>query len=168
MSAGSKAALEEINPILPEFWVRPGPEIEADLTLLRAQPAPVFRAEPEVPPTSPITQGPGYWAIVRHADVLTASKAPELFSSAAGITVLDSPPEFNEYFGSMIAMDDPRHARLRKLVSVGFTPRMLKRVEDSVQRIASEILDGVGPKGEVDFVVDVAAALPLRIICDMM
>ena len=129
---------------------------------------PVFRAEPEVPPTSPIAQGPGYWAIVRHADILAASKAPELFSSAAGITVLDTPPEFNEYFGSMIAMDDPRHARLRKLVSVGFTPRMLKRVEDSVQRIASEIIDDVGPRGEVDFVVDVAAALPLRIICDMM
>jgi cytochrome P450 len=80
----------------------------------------------------------------------------------------DSPPEFNEFFGSMIAMDDPRHARLRRLVAKGFTPKMLKRLEDSVQALAQEIVDDVAPKGEVDFVVDVASALPLWIVCDLM
>jgi cytochrome P450 len=106
--------------------------------------------------------------VVRHADIITASKHPELFSSASGITVLDSPPGFNEYFGSMIAMDDPRHARLRRLVSAGFTPHMLSRLERTVERIAAEIVASVAGRGEIDFVVDVAAALPLRIICDMM
>src|SRR5688572_6294880 len=130
------APVDEINPIIPAFWVRPPSDIEADLAVLRDQPGLVFRPEPQLPVTSPILAGPGYWPVVRHAAILAASKAPELFSSAAGITVLDSPPGFNEYFGSMIAMDDPRHARLRKLVSVGFTPRMLRRVEESVQRIA--------------------------------
>ena len=160
--------VEDVNPILPEFWVRPPADIEADLALLRAEPGLVFRSEPPVPETAPIVRGPGYFPVVRHADVLVASKHPELFSSAAGITILDSPPGFNEYFGSMIAMDDPRHARLRRLVSAGFTPHMLGRLERSVERIAAEIVAGVAPRGEIDFVVDVAAALPLRIICDMM
>jgi len=160
--------VEDVNPILPEFWVRPPADIDADLALLRAEPGLVFRPEPPVPEAAPIARGPGYFSVVRHADVLVASKHPELFSSAAGITILDTPPGFNEYFGSMIAMDDPRHARLRRLVSTGFTPGMLGRLERSVERIAAEIVAGVAPRGEIDFVVDVAAALPLRIICDMM
>ncbi|MYE75795.1 MAG: cytochrome P450, partial [Acidimicrobiaceae bacterium] len=78
------------------------------------------------------------------------------------------PPEFNEYFNSIIAMDDPRHARLRRLVSAGFTPRMLARLEDSVRDQASTIVDEVCERGECDFVTDVAARLPLRIVCDLM
>ncbi len=96
------------------------------------------------------------------------SKNPETFSSASGITVTDLPMEFVEYFNSMIAMDDPRHARLRRIVSAGFTPGVMKRLEDSVQEIAAGIVDGIADRGEVDFVVDVAAALPLKIVCDLM
>ncbi len=65
-------------------------------------------------------------------------------------------------------MDDPRHARLRKIVSAGFTPRMLQKLEDSVQTIASGIVDDIADRGSVDFVVDVAAALPLKIVCELM
>ena len=68
----------------------------------------------------------------------------------------------------MIAMDDPRHARLRRIVSAGFTPRMLQKLEDSVQQVAADIVDNVCEQGEIDFVVDVAAALPLKIVCDLM
>ena len=68
----------------------------------------------------------------------------------------------------MISMDDPRHAQLRGIVSRGFTPRMLKKVEDDVQRGAAEIVDRVIDRGSCDFVTDVAARLPLKIICDMM
>ena len=109
------------NPILPEFWVRPGAEVEADLAALRSAPL-TFLPEPEVPDDSPLPQGPGSWVVTRHADILHMSKNPEIFSSAAGITVLDVPPEFLEFFSSMIAMADPRHARLRRIVSAGFTP----------------------------------------------
>jgi cytochrome P450 len=168
MELSSPASVEGINPILPEFWVRPADEIEADLAALRRQPGLVFRPEPPLPEGALLQPGPGYRPVVRIADILAVSKAPEIFSSAAGITVIDSPPEFNEYFGSMIAMDDPRHTRLRRLVASGFTPHTLRRVEQSVQRIATEIVDEVAPLGEIDFVLDVAAALPLRIICDMM
>ncbi len=96
------------------------------------------------------------------------SKNPKIFQSGKGITYLDAPPEINEYFSSMITMDDPRHAHMRKLVSAGFTPRMLKKLEDSVQETAAQIVDDICERGEVDFVVDVAAALPLRIVCEIM
>ncbi len=154
--------------IYPEFWVRDQEEIEKDLAWYRAHAPVTFIEEPIVPPESPIPQGPGTWILSRHAEVLEASRNPEIFSSADGITILDSPPEFNEFFQSMIAMDDPRHARLRRIVSAGFTPRMLKCLEDSVQQTASGIVDDVCERGEVDFVVDVAAALPLKIVCDLM
>ncbi|MCY3888892.1 MAG: cytochrome P450, partial [bacterium] len=77
-------------------------------------------------------------------------------------------PEFNEYFNSIIAMDDPRHARLRRLVSAGFTPRMLDRLESSIYDQARLIVDEVCEQGECDFVTEVAARLPLRIVCDLM
>ncbi len=156
------------NPILPEFWVRPGAEVEADLAALRSAPL-TFLPEPEVPDDSPLPQGPGSWVVTRHADILHMSKNPEIFSSAAGITVLDVPPEFLEFFSSMIAMDDPRHARLRRIVSAGFTPRMLAKLDETVQEVAAKIVDDLlAREGEIDFVVDVAAALPLKIVCDLM
>ena len=123
---------------------------------------------PSSPKRFPSRRGPGSWVLSRHAEILEVSKNPQTFSSAQGITLLDQPPEFFEFFSSMIAMDDPRHAQLRKVVSAGFTPRMLGRLEDSVQTIAAEIIDEVGERGSVDFVVDVAAALPLKIVCELM
>jgi methyl-branched lipid omega-hydroxylase len=158
------------NPISPLFWTRPAPEIDADLATLRAEGLThhdLPPMDPDVAAMLPDTSR-GFWAVTRHADILHCSKNAPLFSSASGITILDTPPEFNEYFGSMIAMDDPRHARLRRIVSAGFTPKMLKRLEDSVQQVAAGIVDRVGDQGECDFVVDIAARLPLKIVCDLM
>tara|TARA_B100000686_G_scaffold325787_1_gene382928 strand:- start:1370 stop:2644 length:1275 start_codon:yes stop_codon:yes gene_type:complete len=156
------------NIIYSDFWVRDQNEIEKDLAWYRSNAPVTFVQEPIMPPESPIPQGAGTWILSRHAEILEVSRNPEIFSSAQGITILDSPPEFNEYFQSMIAMDDPRHARLRRIVSAGFTPRMLQKLEDSVQQVAADIVDNVCEQGEIDFVVDVAAALPLKIVCDLM
>jgi cytochrome P450 len=68
----------------------------------------------------------------------------------------------------MINMDDPRHGRQRRIVSQGFTPRALAKMEEGVARRASRIIDRVIERGECDFVADIAAPLPLEIICDMM
>jgi cytochrome P450 len=65
-------------------------------------------------------------------------------------------------------MDDPRHARQRKIVSAAFTPGMLKRVEEQVQEVAVKVVDDIAAKGSCDFVTEVAARLPLQIICEMM
>jgi cytochrome P450 len=148
------------------FWALPPAQRHAAYARLRAlDPPPFFEAG-----ESPFgTQERGYYALVRHADVAEASRNPQLFSSAAGATsIFDLPVEFNEYFGSMISMDDPRHARLRRIVSRAFTPKMIKKFEEDVQRAAVVIVDELLKQGPCDFVQHVSARLPLKIICDMM
>ncbi|WP_137149160.1 cytochrome P450 [Mycolicibacterium sp. CR10] len=113
----------------------------------------------------------GHWALTRHDDVFYASRHPEVFSSALGITVGDQTPELNEYFGSMIAMDDPRHTRLRNIVRSAFTPRVLAMIEDSVRQRARRLVETMvanHPDGHGEFVSELAGPLPLQIICDMM
>ncbi|WP_068925494.1 cytochrome P450 [Planobispora rosea] len=164
---GLAIPLSEINLSDIAFWERPMAEREAAFAVLRAQPGPIRFAEPEISFAPP---GPGYHALVRHADIVEASRNPEVFCSGRSATsVQDLPVEFNEYFGSMINMDDPRHARLRRIVSRAFTPKMIKQFEADVQAEATRIVDDLiagGPGG--DFVTEVAARLPLKIICDMM
>jgi methyl-branched lipid omega-hydroxylase len=148
------------------FWGLPLAERDSAFATLRAGGGPQFFAEPKAPFTDP---GPGYYALVRHADVSEASRHPDVFSSAHGATsIADLPVEFNEYFGSMINMDDPRHARLRRIVSRAFSPRLIAQFEQDVRRAAAEIVDDLLATGPCDFVSHVAARLPLKIICDMM
>jgi cytochrome P450 len=149
-----------------EFWRRPLSERAAAFAALRARPDLAFFAEPEPPPG--LTQGPGFYCLTRHAEVVEASRHPELFCSGKGTNIGDLPPEFLEFFGSMINLDDPRHARFRRIVSRAFTPRFLESLKADVSQIASEIVGGVAPRGECDFVTDVAALLPLRVIVDLM
>jgi methyl-branched lipid omega-hydroxylase len=148
------------------FWEQPPAQRHAAYARLRAMQPPPFFESPESPFGAPER---GYYALVRHADVAEASRNPELFCSAAGATnIIDLPAEFNEYFGSMINMDDPRHARLRRIVSRAFTPNMIKKFEEDVQRTAAVIVDDLLQTGPCDFVQHVSARLPLKIICEMM
>jgi cytochrome P450 len=148
------------------FWGLPLADRAAAFARLRAQQRPQFYAEPVVPFGE---KGPGYYALVRHADVVEASRHPEVFCSGRGATnIVDLPADFNEYFGSMINMDDPRHARLRRIVSRAFSPRLIAKFEDDVRRAAVAIVDDLLVTGPCDFVPNVAARLPLKIICDMM
>ncbi|GAA1294837.1 linalool 8-monooxygenase [Planotetraspora silvatica] len=151
------------------FWLRPADEREHAFRLLRDLDKPAFFAEPDVPYIA--EKGLGYHALVRHADILEASRTPEIFASGLGgaTSIIDMPAEFTEYFGSMISMDDPRHARLRRIVSRAFTPKMIKQFEDDVEVAAGQIVDELLETGSgCDFVTEVAARLPLKIICDMM
>ncbi|HEV2937180.1 MAG TPA: cytochrome P450 [Streptosporangiaceae bacterium] len=158
--------MDGIDLSATEFWGLPLAERAAAFALLRAQPRPRFFAEPETPFAE---QGPGYYALVRYADVVEASRHPDVFCSGKGATSIpDLPAEFNEYFGSMINIDDPRHARLRRIVSRAFSPRLIAKFEADVRRVAASIVDELLATGPCDFVANVAARLPLKIICDMM
>ncbi|WP_433174399.1 cytochrome P450 [Actinoallomurus sp. CA-150999] len=149
-----------------EFWERPIEERHAAFRTLRYLPRPAFFREPEM---SFLPLGPGYYALVSHADVVEASRRPADFCSGQGaININDMPADLGEYFGSMINMDDPRHAKIRRIVSRAFSPRMIQRFEDQVQATAEQIVEEVLAKGGGDFVTDVAARLPLKIICDLM
>ena len=107
--------------------------------------------------------------MTRYADISEASRHPEIFQSGRGATsIVDMPAEMLDFFGSMINMDNPRHARLRRIVSAAFNPRMIKSIEDRIDLVANDVIDRVAPLGGCDFVTEVAARLPLEIICDMM
>jgi methyl-branched lipid omega-hydroxylase len=162
----SAAGIDGIDLTDTAFWAWPLADRAAAFALLREQQRPQFYAEPEFPF---VERGPGYYALVRHADVAEASRHPDVFCSGKGATsVVDLPTEFNEYFGSMINIDDPRHARLRRIVSRAFSPRMIAKFEADVRRAATAIVDDLLATGPCDFVQHVAARLPLKIICDMM
>jgi cytochrome P450 len=159
---------ESVDLSSPDFWMRPLAEREAAFAALRRDAPISFHREFEPPPGLELPRGPGYWALVRHAEILEVSRSPELFCSGRGTNIPDLPDAFNEFFGSMINMDEPRHGRLRRIVSRGFTPRSLGRLEDDVERRARQTIDRVIERGSCDFVAEIAAPLPLEIICDLM
>jgi cytochrome P450 len=159
---------DEVDLSNVEFWAAPTAVREAAFALLRRDKPVSFQAEFEPPPEVPLPKGPGYWALTRHADVVEASRNADRFCSGRGVNIPDLPQEMNEFFGSMISMDDPRHGRLRRIVSRGFTPRALEVLEADVQQRARSVVDRVIDKGECDFVGEIAARLPLEIICDLM
>ncbi len=163
--------LDEIDLSDETFWDRPWSERDEAFTLLRHE-RPLARFEdPDLRDASPLAPppGPGYRAVVRHADVTEVSRQPELYCSGKGaVSVLDLPPEMVEYFAGMISTDNPRHARLRRIVSQAFNPRRVKSIEDTITDVARSVVERAAPKGECDFVTEIAARLPLQIICDMM
>jgi len=158
--------LENIDLSDIEFWAKPWNERnDAFATLRRENPIAYF---PE-PIIDPFPEGPGYYAITKMHDVLEISRHPEIFCSGQGaVSILDMPAEMNEFYGSLISMDDPRPARLRKIVSGTFTPRMLNAVLDDVEKTAKKVVDRIVDKGEIDFVTDVSMPFPLLVILDMM
>jgi cytochrome P450 len=159
---------EDVDLSSIDFWGQPAALREAGFAALRREKPISFHAEFEPPPNVPLPRGPGYWALAKHRDVLEVSRNPERFCSGKGTNIPDLPEAFNEFFGSMINMDDPKHGRLRRIVSRGFTPRALGKLEEGVQRRAKQTIDRVIDKGACDFVSEIAAKLPLEIICDMM
>jgi cytochrome P450 len=166
-SSSPTPAATSVNLSENEFWGLSLAERQRAFAELRALDGPPYFLMSDDMPF--VTEGDGYYAFVKHADVAEASRHADIFSSARGATSLvDLPPEFNEYFGSMINMDDPRHARLRRIVSRAFTPRMIKQFEDDAQRTAVLIVDELLRTGSCDFVQHVSARLPLKIICNMM
>jgi cholest-4-en-3-one 26-monooxygenase len=104
----------------------------------------------------------GVWGITRYEDVREVSKHPETFSNAGGIRP-ENPP-----IPMMIDMDDPEHWKRRKLVNRGFTPKRVRGEEDKIQHACDWIIDQVCEQGECDFVRDIAMALPMIMIGDML
>ncbi|CAM8651103.1 MAG: cytochrome P450 [Actinobacteria bacterium] len=158
--------LEDIDLSDIEFWAKPWSERNAAFATLRRENPIAYFPEPIL---EPFPEGPGYFAITKMHDLLEISRHPEVFCSGQGaVSILDMPADMNEFYGSLISMDDPRHARLRKIVSGTFTPRMLNNVLEDVEKTAKKVVDGIVEKGEIDFVKDVSMPFPLLVILDMM
>jgi cytochrome P450 len=123
------------------------------------------------PATENTPDGEGFWSVATYAETLAVLKDPETYSSVTG----GSRP----YGGTLLQdlsiagqvlnmMDDPRHSEIRRLVSSGLTPRMITRVEDDLRLRARRLLDSIVPGEPFDFVADVAAELPMQMICILL
>lgn len=145
--------------LLEDAW---GAGVPHEAFALLRREAPVFR--------HPEPDGPGFWAVTRHADVVAISRDPQTFSSELGGTFIDDQTDeaLAQLRLSILNMDPPKHNRYRRLVSRGFTPRMVGRLTETIEQRATEIVDGIVDRGEFELVEEVAGRLPLEIICDMI
>ena len=161
-------ALSDINRGTFKFWELDDEARDGAFATLRREAPITFFHEVAM---EGVPLGPGHWALTKFDDVYFASRHPDIFSSYPNITVADQIPEVAEYFGSMIALDDPRHARLRNIVRSAFTPKVVARTEASVrdraQRLVSALIEN-HPDGNGELVTELSGPLPLQVICDMM
>jgi cytochrome P450 len=167
----SVLAVDQIDLSDLAFWERPWAEREGAFQLLRRERPLAFFEEPDATEISALAPppGPGYRAVTRHADVVEVSRHPEIYGSGQGaVSILDLPAEMVEYFAGMISTDNPRHARLRRIVSAAFNPRRIRSIEESIEEVANRVIERASGLGECDFVTEIATPLPLEIICDMM
>src|ERR1700710_1411225 len=86
----------------------------------------------------------GYWAVTRHADIVAISRNSEVFLSGKGVLFENIPEELLEASQSFLAMDAPRHTLIRKVVHAAFTPRQVRRIEDSIKANAQAIVEELG------------------------
>ncbi len=150
----------------PGFWAMPESEREGAFATLRERRPVSFHEEAGFPG---LPKGRGYWALTLFDDVRRVSRDPSTFCSGQGTSVPDFPPFLRDFFGSMINMDDPRHAQMRRIVSAAFTPSRVRALDAFVDVKAREVVDRLcAQRGECDFVEHVAAPFPLEIICEMM
>jgi len=115
--------------------------------------------------------GPGFWAVLRHAEVSHVSRTPADFSSWRGTSFLrdPKPSDVKVLRRMMLNMDPPEHSNLRKIVNRAFTPQAIRRqLFDSITRYARAVVDSVCEEGKIDFVTAVAAEMPLRVLADVL
>jgi cytochrome P450 len=138
-----------------------------DLFALHRREAPVYWHEP----TGNTPDGEGFWSVATYAENLEVLRDPATYSSVTG--------GGRPYGGTLLQdlaiagqvlnmMDDPRHSQIRRLVSSGLTPRMIRLVEDDLRSRARRLLDEVVPGEPFDFLVDIAAELPMQMICILL
>jgi cytochrome P450 len=138
-----------------------------DLFAVHRREAPVYWHEP----TENTPDGEGFWSVASYPETLAVLKDPVTYSSVTG----GSRPHGGTLLQDLAIagqvlnmMDDPRHSQIRRLVSSGLTPRMIRRVEDDLRDRASRLLDAITPGEPFDFVVDIAAELPMQMICILL
>ncbi|OBJ42485.1 hypothetical protein A5630_20800 [Mycolicibacterium mucogenicum] len=158
--------VDEIRLSDPDLWRQPESVIEGAFATLRRE-RPVSFHE-EIGHSPYIEKGPGYWAVTRYEDISLVSRDHENFRSSQGIVLWDWPPELAASFTHMGNEDEPRHTRLRRIVSRAFAPKVLAHLDRVVAEEAKLTVDRIIDKGEVEFVSEVGGRLPVRIICEMM
>jgi cytochrome P450 len=145
----------------PELYRRGFPhdlftELRAEGAVLHHPAVPMAHAPDGVP----------FWAVLRHEEVVQANRDWETFSATRGPAITGQEDERSGHM--LVSADPPTHTRLRKLISAGFTPRMISRLDDRIEMWSRRIVDDVLARGECDFVRDVAYLLPMHLIADIV
>ena len=108
----------------------------------------------------------GFWAVLGHREVQQANRDWETFSAFDGPTIV---PFEEERRGVMlVSKDPPEHSRMRRLISAGFTPRMIAQLEEKIRARTDRVLDDAAALGDLDFVADVAYLIPMHVIADII
>jgi cytochrome P450 len=150
--------LDDIDIANPDAYLGGVPHDQ--FALLRRE-APVFRHRE--------ANGPGFWALTRHADIARVARDQTTFRQAPALFIEDLPAgNLRDSPDVMINMDPPRHTRYRALVSKGLTPRIIQRLEGHVRDVVTELIDGFAARGTADFVQQFASELPMRMIVELM
>jgi cholest-4-en-3-one 26-monooxygenase len=154
-----RVELDEVDVYSPDSFVESVPH-EMFTTLRRE--APVY--------AHPRPDGTHFWCITRHDDLITVNRDNATYSSNRYATNIDAPPadSLEQVRLMMLNMDPPDHTKLRKLVNKGFTPRRIRELTAHLEQEATEIVNRAREKGEVDFVTEVAADLPLIAIAEFL
>lgn len=152
-----------------EFWGRDFRTRDETFATLRDEPGLTWhRPMDAVFPN----QETGYWAATRHADVKFISQHEELFCSREGVSVDPMPAEIQRNMTFFLAMDPPDHTRYRKLISSGFTPRQVRRIEEQIKANSRSIVDDLLAQlrsgDQIDFVASCSGLLPMRTVSDMI
>jgi cytochrome P450 len=161
-------AYDRIDLSSRAFWSSSAQERESSFAELRAE-RPVSWHPPVEDATMNDPDDPGYWAITRRDDIADVSRNNEVFLSGKGVLFENFPVELLEASQSFLAMDPPRQTYLRKLASAAFTPRQVRRIEDSIKANAKTIVEELQAAGSgIDFVDRCAKELPIRTLSDMV
>ncbi|MEM9467349.1 MAG: cytochrome P450 [Actinomycetota bacterium] len=114
---------------------------------------------------------PGYWAVLRYADVIHVARNADIFSASAGGVVVEDldPTSLENMRGMLLAMDPPRHTAHRHVVSPHFKASVMSGLEERIRTITREILDEAHARGPMlEFVHDVCSHLPSRVLGELM
>ncbi|HEX2404060.1 MAG TPA: cytochrome P450 [Acidimicrobiia bacterium] len=112
--------------------------------------------------------GQGFWALTKHADISLASRDFARFTASRGIRIEQMAPDELEARRTMMEFDPPEHARLRRLVQPGFTPKVVATYESAFRILAGDVLDRVLSLGRFDFVTEIARELPIILLCRLL
>jgi cytochrome P450 len=141
-------------------------------TFAKGMPYEAFRELRQRAPLAwhPFKDGPGFLALTGFDEVLAVSRDSTTWSSQETGVFYDIPLPEDAYQLTlmMLTMDPPRHTKLRSLVSKGFTPRQVARLNDHIADMSRQIVDDVIEQGECDFVEDIAGALPSYVIAELL
>ena len=164
IAQGPEAAThKDIDLSARSFWQKSQEERDRAFAILRAENPVAWSRPPDSDLLPPEENIHGFWSLTRYEDIQLASRIPQVFSSASGVTMEDFTPEMTEMAQSFIAMDAPRHPRLRGIVMDAFKPRNLRKLEGWIFERTRELVDEMAWRGEGDFAADISVKLPGRI-----